>query len=393
MSLTERWLLPEGMEDLLPPQAERLEGLRRRVVDLFHAWGYELVVPPMVDYLESLLSGTGSDLELQTFKLTDQLTGRSMGVRADMTPQVARIDAHHLKREAPARLCYLGTVLHTRSDGFGGSRIPYQIGAELYGYAGVAGDIEILNLTLEALRVTGIEGVHVDLGHVGIYRTLAEAAGLDGAREANLFDAMQRKALDEVAALLAQWSVPEQYAAMLSRLPELNGTPEIIQAAREGLTGAPAEVGKALDLLEEIASDLQRRLPGLDLFVDLAELSGYHYYTGPVFSAYLPGHGQAIASGGRYDNIGEHFGRARPATGFSIDLKTLILLNPQAPVAGRAIFAPAEGDAELETFIAELREVGERVVRELPGQSGEPREVGCNRILRREDGAWSVEDL
>ncbi|HLA74621.1 MAG TPA: ATP phosphoribosyltransferase regulatory subunit [Gammaproteobacteria bacterium] len=389
----DRWLLPEGIEDILPPQAERLEWLRRDLLDLFHGWGYELVIPPLVEYLESLLTGTGNDLNLQTFKITDQLTGRLMGVRADMTPQVARIDAHRLQRNTPTRLCYLGTVLHTRPDGFSRSRNPLQVGAELYGHAGIESDSEILTLMLEVLRLVGIPEVHIDLGHVGIFRGLAHAAGLTSAQEATLFEALQRKAKAEIEDLLAGLTINAEQRRQLISLVDLNGGDEVLAEASKSLAKAGDEVKNALANLQSIATAARRQAPEIPLYFDLAELRGYHYYTGVVFAAFVPGHGQAVAQGGRYDDIGRVFGRARPATGFGADLRTLLMLSPpttQFQIS--AIAAPAVDDPALYTAIHALREQGERVICMLPGQAGGAKELGCDRVLVRRDSAWVVVD-
>lgn len=387
----ERWLLPEGIEELLPPQAERLEQLRRALLDLFHTWGYELVMPPLVEYLDSLLTGTGNDLDIQTFKLTDQLSGRLMGVRADITPQVTRIDAHRLQgRQGPVRLCYEGTVLHTRGDGLGGSRSFTQIGAELYGHAGVESDAEMLGLMLESLAVAGIDQVYVDLGHVGIFRALTAAAGLNDEQESVLFDALQRKAMPEVEALLAGQEMTAEARQALADLGWLNGDADILLKARQRL-GDDAEVKRALDELEQVAQRVSRQYPEVPLHFDLAELRGFHYHTGVVFAAYQSGQGKSIAQGGRYDDIGKVFGRARPATGFSADLRSLIALGGDAPQASGGIFAPADDDPQLWDKIRELRAAGERVVCEMPGQAGGAAAAGCNRILLSRDGNWVVQ--
>lgn len=395
MTDSNRWLLPEGIEEALPPLAERLETCRRQLLDLYHRWGYQLVMPPMIEYLESLLTGTGSDLDLQTFKLTDQLNGRLMGVRADMTPQVARIDAHSLNRDVPTRLCYMGTVLHTRPDGFAGSRSPLQVGAELYGHKGLDSDVETIRLMLETFRVCGVGNIFLDLGHVDIYRGLAADAGLDGDAEAELFDMLQRKALPEIRAFLKGLDAPVATRERLQALGELNGDTAILDEARRLLAGAGERVGRALDELSAIAAAVQRLYPEVHLHVDLSELRGFHYHTGAVFAAYVPGHGQELARGGRYDDIGRVFGRARPATGFSTDLKTLVRLSGQPLAAApRGIFAPADPDPALLDAVAELRGRGERVIQGLMGQGGDAAAMGCDRVLARDsNNQWTVTDL
>ena len=389
VDLIDRWLLPEGIEEVLPPEARRLECLRRRLLDLYDRWGYELVMPPLIEYLESLLTGTGNDLDLQTFKLTDQLTGRLMGVRADMTPQVARIDAHQLRREVPTRLCYMGTVLHTRPDGFAGSRSPLQVGLELYGHPGVEADLEVLTLMVESLRETGLTEPYLDLGHVGVYRALAREAGLDARREEALYDVLQRKAVPELEALFGEWKLAGPLADALRALVDLNGGAEVMDEARRRLAAGGDTVMAALDQLQRLAESAAARL-GTEVHFDLAELRGYNYHTGVVFAAFVPGRGRAIAQGGRYDDIGRVFGRARPATGFSTDLKTLAALSPEAPPAPGAILAPADGDPALAEAVARLRAGGERVITALPGQAGDARDMGCDRVLVRDEGEWVV---
>ena len=386
----DRWLLPEGVGELLPQQTEQLEQQRRDLVDLFRSWGYELVMPPLMEYLDSLLVGTGKDLDLQTFKLIDQLTGRLMGVRADMTPQVARIDAHLLKRDVPTRLCYVGPVLHTRPGGYGRSRVPLQVGAELYGHAGIESDVEILRLMMEMLNRCGLDGVHIDLGHVGIYRGLVKEAGLSADQEEILFDVLQRKAKPELESHLCQWQVCERHQRHLLALIELNGGIEILASAKDKLNSAGAEVKAALNNLCEIAHSVSEKMADIPLYFDLAELRGYRYQTGVVFAAFVPGYGQELARGGRYDNIGKAFGRARPATGFSADLKILAQASRAQPDVGGMIYAPADDDALLESVISDLRAQGERVVRALPGQACTGKAMGCDRTLQQVDGRWEV---
>lgn len=390
MKEIDRWLLPEGIEEVLPPQARQLEALRRQLLDLYDSWGYDLVMPPFIEYLESLLTGTGHDLDLKTFKLTDQLTGRLMGVRADMTPQVARIDAHHLKSETPTRLCYMGTVLHTRPSGFAASRSPLQVGAELYGHAGVESDIEILALMVETLRLCGVEKSYFDLGHVGIFRGLAAQAGLDNTREDELFDVLQRKSRPDMLQLFGKWSLDNKLAQKFLGLSELNGDVSVLAEARKLLNDSDESVLSALDYLQQMAGLIAHRLPGVAIHFDLAELRGYNYHTGAVFAAFVPGRGSAVAQGGRYDDIGQVFGQARPATGFSTDLKTLLSLSQTQAVKVSGIFAPADQDEGLTTHIAELRRQGERVVVALPGQPGGAKEMGCDRQLLNNNNQWQV---
>jgi ATP phosphoribosyltransferase regulatory subunit len=313
------WLLPENIEDVLPPKAWKLEGVRRAMLDLFRARGYELVIPPLIEYVDSLLTGAGTDLDLKTFKLVDQLSGRMMGVRADMTPQVARIDAHLLGHNPVNRLCYAGSVLHTVPDGVYHSREPMQLGAELYGVAGVEGDLEILSLMLDALQAAGLRNVQLDIGHVGIYRALVEDMDMPADLEASLFKALQAKAADEVGALCAGLDASQGRA--LVALTQLYGGAETLQAARAALPDNP-RIHAALDTLAYLADSLEGR--GIELALDLAELRGYGYHSGVVFAAYTGGHSRAIALGGRYDEAGRAFGRARPATGFSLDLRELV---------------------------------------------------------------------
>ena len=387
------WLLPEGIEEILPPQAGQLEELCRRIIDLYKSWGYQLVMPPMIEFLESLLTGTGEDLDLQTFKLTDQLSGRMMGIRADTTPQVARIDAHNMKQNVPTRLCYLGTVLHTRPESHGSSRAPLQVGAELYGHRGKESDAEILCLMLETLKVAGIKQVHVDLGHVGIYQGIVSRAGLSVEQESELFNILQRKATSELKQSIKRWTLPRKTADMLTFLIDANGDASILKTAMKKLATASAGVRNCLNDLNDVTRLVQKRIPDAPLHFDLSELRGYHYHTGIVFAAYVPGSGQGIAFGGRYDDIGKAFGRARPATGFSTDLKTLISLTTAAQTGKNGIFAPCKTDSGLLRQVKSLREKGEVVVFELPGQKGGAKEMGCDRKLVRKNGAWKIVKL
>ncbi|WP_018935793.1 ATP phosphoribosyltransferase regulatory subunit [Thioalkalivibrio sp. ALJ24] len=397
MTEINRWLLPDGLEEALPESARRLEGLRRRVLDHFDVWGYDLVMPPLAEYLESLLTGAGHELDLQTFKLTDQLTGRLMGVRADLTPQVARIDAHRQHVEGANRLCYVGTTLRARADEWSGSRSPLQAGAELFGHDGLDSDVEIIRLMLATLAVCGVRRPSMDLGHVGIFRSLARAARLDDAQERTFFDQLQRKSIPEIEQTLTEWragGLDPSLADALRALPDLNGGPEVLEQARSVLAPAPAEVRAALDHLQAVVEALQALGTDVDLHLDIAELRGYAYHTGLVFAAFVPGSGQAIARGGRYNDIGRVFGRARAATGFSTDLRELLRHGDAGEAPAEAprtrVVAPAGSDPELEAAVQALREQGRRVIRALRGEAEDP---AATARLEYRNGQWTVVDL
>jgi ATP phosphoribosyltransferase regulatory subunit len=369
MTIADRWLLPDGVEELLPEQAEQVEALRRKLLDLYQGWGYELVIPPLLEFTDSLLVGLGDDIDLQTFKVVDQLSGRTMGIRADITPQTARIDAHSLKREGATRLCYAGSVLHTKPKALLASRSPIQLGAELYGDAGLSGDIEIISLMLETLRCAGLSQVTLDLGHVGIYRALVAIADLSADAEQVLHDALQRKSAVDIEVAIANSIDDSAVADMMRALSQLNGDRTVLAKAKIALANAPAVVLEAIAALEQVAERITSRMPDVDIYFDLSELRGYHYHTGLVFSALAPGHGQAVANGGRYDHIGEVFGRARPATGFATDLKALLNYLPlSTQQKSDIIFAPSDDglsaaeDKLLWNAIQQLRADGEIVV-------------------------------
>ena len=395
MQPKDSWLLPDGIEEILPEEAKHLESLRRKLLELFACWGYDLVIPPFIDFLDSLLTGSGHDLDLQTFKLTDQVSGEMLGVRADMTPQVARMDAHNLKHEWPTRLCYVGTILHTRGDPLEKTRSPMQIGAELFGHAGKDSDVEVIRLMLEMLAMTGLQQVHLDLGHVGIYRALSRQAELSEQQESELFDVLQRKARPELAELMDRYAIDTDLKTMFLKLPELNGGKNTIAQAQAVFLKASAEVNQALADLAAIAEQLAARFPSLPISFDLAELRGYHYHTGMVFAAFIPSVGREIARGGRYDNIGAVFGRARPATGFSADLKLLSALSKQSyqTAPRELIFAPLADDAALNEKIRDLRAQQRAVVQQLPGQTGSAKELACTSILEHDNQNWVVRPL
>lgn len=379
------WLLPEYIEDILPPYAQQVEGLRRRLLDLFAGWGYELVCPPLIEYLDSLLTGKAQDLDLKTFKVVDVLSGRLLGVRADITPQVARIDAHLLNRQGPVRLCYAGAVLHTRPAALTHARELLQVGAELFGHPGVEADREVLELLLAALRETGLGDIRVSLGHVGIFDALARAAGVAESTRQELFLALQAKDIPALQGLCR--GLAPDVADALMRLPELYGDAGVLATARRVLPDLP-DIARALDEL----ADLATLEAGIELLVDLADLRGYGYHNGAMFAAYAGGQAQAIALGGRYDGAGALFGRARPATGFSLDLRRVVGSLPM-PTQPRGILAPHSADDGLRRQIDTLRAAGERVVVELPGQEGHRAESGCDRMLVLESGEWQIRPL
>jgi ATP phosphoribosyltransferase regulatory subunit len=380
------WLLPEYIEDVLPAEAARIETLRRSLLDLFKVHGYQYVIPPMLEYMESLITGVGHDLDLATFKVVDQLTGRLMGVRADMTPQAARIDAHLLNHQGITRLCYAGSVLRTKPDGLAQTREPLQLGAELYGHAGIASDIEIQRLLIKALHAIGIEQVHLDFSHVNVFGSLIESSQINAQLEQELYAALQSKDQSSVAALTNDLDKSTREA--LLHLTELNGDKAILAKAAKVLP-ATAAITAALDSLAQVADGLDDL--GVSVSFDLSELRGYHYHSGIVFAAYAQGYKGPLALGGRYDEVGQAFGRARPATGFSLDLRGVVTALPTAQ-AEMAIFAPAITDSTLTAKIDALRAEGHVVVQELPGIESDLAELNCNKKLEHYNSGWHVVD-
>jgi ATP phosphoribosyltransferase regulatory subunit len=388
MKTVERWLLPEGIDELMPDEAAQLELLHRKLIDMMQSWGYQLVVPPLIEYLDSLLTGTAQALDLQTFKLTDQMSGRMLGVRADITPQVARIASHQLKQTQLLRLCYVGSVLHTLPEGQGASRNPIQLGAEIYGHAGCESDVEIIQLMTEVLRLAGVaDNLSLDIGHVGIYRGLAEHAGLNEHQEQALFSALQRKAMPEIEALLAEFSLNSDSKAMLLALAELNGDASVLDKAEQVLATAPNDVKEALTSLKQVAAMTMQRLANVTLHFDLAELRGYDYHTGLVFAAYQASSSIPLALGGRYDDIGAEFGDAQPATGFSLDLKSIARQLPFDGVKPQAISVVWQDDVEQHKKVEALRAEGQIVVYKLTSD-----ETSAQRELIKKEGHWIVTD-
>jgi ATP phosphoribosyltransferase regulatory subunit len=387
--MSSAWLLPEHIADVLPAHARHIEGLRRSLLDVAARYGYELVVPPLLEHIESLLSGTGRELSLQTFKLVDQLSGRTLGVRADSTPQVARIDAHLLNRAGVARLCYCGPVLHTRAAALHSTREPLQFGAEVYGNKGLEADLEIQDLALACLQRVALGSIALDLGDARIARGLLEGAGLPAARIADVYEALATKDAAALGALSD--GLPEAVRQGLQTLVALYGGSEVIAAARRALPERPA-ITAALDDLAWLAARAAEAHPGIRIGFDLADLGVYGYYSGTRFAIYAEGSSDAVARGGRYDEVGAVFGRNRPAVGFSLDLKDLAALLPLGPSCP-AIRAPWSVDPALREAIRSLREAGETVVCEPPGQPSEGQEYAFDRELVQQQGRWLVREL
>ena len=387
--MSSAWLLPEHIADVLPAEARRIEELRRQWLDLARSYGFELVMPPMLEHLESLLSGTGRELDLKTFKLVDQLSGRTLGVRADATPQVARIDAHLLNRQGVTRLCYCGPVLHTRPGGLRATREPLQLGAEIYGHAGLEADLEVQELSLDGLRGAGVRGLTIDLGDARVVRSVLAGVPMDAQALTAIVAALTAKDASEVQSLSRH--CPPQTRQALAVLLDLYGGDEVLEQAgqrlpqRKGLTDALAD-------LAWLAGHVRRAFPDVRVGFDLSDMGGYAYYSGVRFAVYGQGSTDALARGGRYDEVGAVFGRNRPAVGFSLDLKALAEVARQAP-AHAAIRAPwGEADG-LREQIRRLRAQGETVVCILPGHEQETQEFECDRELIEVDGQWQVRSI
>lgn len=380
------WLLPEYVEDILPTEASHIEIIRRQVIDLLQVHGYQLVIPPLLEYAESLLTGSGSDMDLHMLRVIDQLSGRMMGVRADMTPQVARIDAHLLNYDGITRLCYAGSVLHTVPSNITQTREPLQIGAELYGHSGLASDIEIQRLMLQCLSLSGIAPVHLDLGHVAVFRSLIRSAGVGRELEKELYSVLQAKDVSTLRELCGKISNPTRDALLL--LPELYGDETILREAGKRLPDYP-EIATAINELSTVEEELRSMVDKIAF--DLADLRGYHYHTGIVFAAYTSGSSNAVALGGRYDEIGKAFGRARPATGFSMDLRDLVRLIKTKAVTSRIRAPYRRHDTALDHLIVQLRQSKQIVVVDLPDQ--EEASLNCDQQIVMRDGRWIVESV
>ena len=382
-----RWLLPEDIADVLPVEARKVESLRRAILDLYQSYGYELVAPPILEFLDSLLTGTGSDLNLQTFKLVDQLSGRTLGLRADMTPQVARIDAHLLNRAGVTRLCYAGSIAHARTPVGSAAREELQLGAEIYGCATWEADFEAITLLLKTLAIAGLNKVYLDLSHAGILTGILADQKLDKETIETLYGLLQSKDRPR----LSQWAacLPEKVSDALIALTQLNGPcAEVLANAKKVLPKHPA-VDQAIADLDRLASAATSLSDQLELSIDLADLRGYQYHSGVMFAAYVDQLPQPIARGGRYDHVGQAFGRPRPATGFSLDLLTLANLSP-FNARKSVISAPWIDDAELNKVIAALRSKGEVVIQVPAGQTIEAPEYECDRELVKQGNSWEV---
>ena len=389
-TLTNRWLLPDGIEEILPPDALAVEKLRQSILGLYDSWGYDLVMPAMIEFTESLLTGTAHSLDEKTFYLVDQLSGRQMGLRSDMTPQVARIDAHQLASSGTSRLCYCGNLIHAQTDGLNPSRSPLQIGAEIFGNASIEADIEVVCLMLETLHTIPLEQVSIDLGHVGIFRSLFEQSGLDTSVEQRLFDMLQRKSIPELRAFLQDQDISEQQRQQFCQLALLNGDPAILDEARRVYADAAPGCMAALEHIEAVARGVQQRYPDLLIHCDLSELRGYEYHTGLVFAAFLPGQGREIARGGRYDDIGSVFGTARPATGFSADLLNLYQLADVAGKERQTILAPGDDDEDLAQLVSDLRKKGQRVIIDLSNGALSAKQQGCSKQIIQDGTQWVI---
>ncbi len=391
MTYADRWLLPDGVEEILPEEARPIELLRRRLLELYRTWGYEMVIPPLLEFTDSLLIGLGRDVDLLTFKVTDQLTGRTLGIRADITPQTARMDAHSIKREGANRLCYAGHVVHTKPKNPLATRTPIQAGVEFYGEPGLAADTEVISLLLESLRAAGLPRLHMDLGHVGIYRALMDGVDLAEDNKQLFFDMLQRKAMTEIRTWVQEFIADPAMASVLLALPNLAGGREILQQARELFAPLSAEAAAAVDELQAVADRIEKRYPEAELYFDLGELRGYHYLTGLVFAAFAPGYGNPIASGGRYDHIGEVFGRRRPATGFAVDITALSKLGYLVEEPAGLIGAVADDSDEQWRIIGELRAAGKRVV--CAGSEAALKTLGCDQQLVKSGATYKVVGL
>ena len=388
----EKWLLPDGVQEVVPPLGESLEILRRTVLDTMKSWGYQLVIPPGLEYLDSLLTGLGPDLNLQTFKLVDQITGKTLGIPADITPQIARIDFNINPSARISRYCYAGAVLHTLPDGFAGSRNPLQIGAELFGHEGPESDAEVITLLLEVLSVAGIEEPNLELGDMGLFRGICELANFDENQEELVLGSLLKKNVGEVKVLLSRFSIDEKVQDLLLSLLKLNGTAEVLTDAAKSFADGPVELQKAVESLEELVHLLRQRCPNLAIGIDLAELKGYRYHSSTTFSVYTPSAGRAIAWGGRY-KVSNDSSLQREATGFSVDLRTLFSLGDISPNEQLVVVAPHSKEPDLHVAIDKLRAIGNVVVQSFPSVGVESIDKRSTKQLVKRKDEWVLEDI
>ncbi|WP_374252793.1 ATP phosphoribosyltransferase regulatory subunit [Acinetobacter brisouii] len=388
MPISETWLLPDGVADVLPEQAQVVEALRRKALDFLASRGYQLVYTPFIEYIESLssLSESNQDLDLATFKVIDQLSGRLLGVRADMTPQVARIDAHVRPVQGVARYCYAGTVLHTKPQGFNTSRAPLQLGAELFGHDSIDADVEMVDVMLSLIETAGlIESVHLDLGHVGLFRSLVKLAGLNKETERHLSDLYQRKALPELAEFTQSISFGSDFYALGRYSSDLDA----LQANLSLAILADAAFKQALEAVITTHAQIRARWKNLNIGIDVVELRSYHYHTGLMYAVYAPNRAAPLAQGGRYDGIGEHFGRARPATGFSCDLYALCAGQFQQVTT---VVAPKGIDADLVEAIGQARAQGLSVIQLLGNDDLNSVPYATHQLVQVA-GQWTIEKI
>ncbi len=386
MTQADRWLLPDGIEEILPPQAQRVEYLRRHLIDVLDNWGYDFVMPPALEYLESLLTGAGKNLDLRTFKVTDQLSGRMMGLSADATPQVARIDAHSLAPEGVSRLCYCRTVFHTKAQSLLASRTPTQIGAELFGADNIEADIEIISLMLHALNAAEIQQIHLDIGHVGVFNALVKEADLNAQQQAKLFELLKLKCRADIKKWAEENIQSEDIKQALHLFVRQQGNVADLCDTFKSLATLIPTAAQAVQDVQKVVEQINQRFPNVPVNIDLTELRGYNYHSGLVFAAYIPGFGDAIAKGGRYNDTGAAFGRDRAATGFSADLKVLARFGEFGVNKKQTWLAPHDTDPALWAEVDKLRASGQRVITDLNGQTNQT----VDGYLKQINGQWQL---
>lgn len=389
MSAEQPWILPDGVDELLPEAAARLEHLRHALLSHFDTWGYELVFPPLLEYVESLTVGTGKDLAIQTYQVTDHLTGRTMGFRPDITAQVTRMDARQMQSRAINRLCYCGSILRARPAQIQGKRAQVQAGVELFGHAGIESDIEITRLMLESLAVAGFEKILLDIGHAGVIEAVFNALQLSDAARQSFLDILSRKSHPDLEAFLQLGVVSPEQQDLCRAMLTLHGPRAVLDQALAQLVPQVPAVEAPLREMMQVADQLTAMHPDIDFYFDVGEMRGLDYHTGLIVAAYDQQEGNLLAKGGRYDDVGAAFGRARAAIGFSMDLLNLAQLSPVAPVQRLGILAPNSADATLQTLVKQLRLSGERVVNALP-EHEDAHALGCDRKIVSQEGDWKI---